>query len=660
MRLAQLLAHCLFLVLAAAATAQGTSPAPAPADDRLHTTRKSGRELVRLPKEEDAFGFVIFGDRTGGPAEGIKVLRQAVADANLMDPDLVMTVGDLVQGYNAREAWMAQAAEYREAMSALRMPWFPVAGNHDVYWRGEGRPAGEHEDDYEAVFGPLWYAFRHKQCWFVALYSDEGNPETGEKNFQKPECQRMSEEQFAWLQDVLQRARGARHVFVFLHHPRWLARYGDDWKKVHETLVAAGNVSAVFAGHIHRMRYDGNRDGIEYFTLAATGAHLEMDLPVAGYLHEFHVVTVRPEGIQVAALPVGTVIDPKEVTGEVSEDANLLDEKLTALAPRGLEFAADGSAEGLLQMDFTNPASRPVELTVTPLASGAWRFQPDHTHVVVPPGQTTTVSMVAARGPAGGEVPDLPRIDLGVDYLGRTLRFTMPKKQVDLALLPPSTLPDPGRTGKAVLRLDGRSDCLELPDSRFNLPDGPFTAECWVRGVDFSGRRALLAKTESSEYGIYLNDGRVEFSVFLGSAYATARTAPGLLAPGRWHHVACVFDGTELRSYLDGRLVASAAGKGKRKTNKLPLFVGADPDGKGFPTSFLDGDVDDLRIRTGAHYTGESFTPPPTLAADAQTILMLHCDTDAGPWTVDSSPTKAHPRRRGGAKCALESRTADR
>lgn len=658
MHIGRMLASCLLLALGTALGAQDQATKPT-SEPRLHTTRPAGRELIRLPKEDDAFGFVIFGDRTNGQPEGIEVLRQAVADTNLLDPDLVMTVGDLVQGYNGHDAWLAQAAEYRSVMDQLRMPWFPVAGNHDVYWRGEGKPVGEHEGNYEAVFGPLWYAFRHKQCWFIALYSDEGNPETGEKNFHKPECQRMSDAQFAWLQEVLQKARGANHVFVFLHHPRWLERYGDDWKKVHEALVAAGNVSAVFAGHIHRMRYDGNRDGIEYFTLATTGGNLDMELPQAGYLHEYHVVTVRPQGIQVATLPVGTVIDPKEITGDVSEDANRLDDKLVAANPRGLAFGKDGSAEGMMQADFTNPASRPVELTVTPLGSSAWTFQPDHTHVVIPPGATTTVSFVAARKASGGEAPDLPRLELAVDYFGRTLRFTLPRRQVAFAQEPPETLAAPAGAPDGVLRLSG-ADCLEVPSTRMKLPDGPFTIEAWVRGNDYAGRRALVTKTESSEYGIFVTDGRLETSVYLGNGYVTARTAEPVLVPGTWHHVAGVFDGAEVRCYLDGRLVARKAGSGKRKTNALPLLVGADPDGKGLPNSFLDGDIDDLRIRTGAHFRGERFDVPATTTVDADTLLLLACDADAGPWAIDSSPSKAHPWRRGSARCVLESRAASR
>ena len=45
--------------------------------ERVHTSRE-GKQLLQLPKEDDAFGFVVFGDRTGGPKEGIEVLKQVL------------------------------------------------------------------------------------------------------------------------------------------------------------------------------------------------------------------------------------------------------------------------------------------------------------------------------------------------------------------------------------------------------------------------------------------------------------------------------------------------------------------------------------------------------------------------------------------------------
>ena len=247
-------------------------PHPTTLDEsRFFTSRTSSVEIP-LPEEKDAFTFAVFGDRTGGPPEGIEILKDAVKDVNLFEPDMVMTVGDMIQGYNNTQAWIPQMREYKSVMSKLLCPWFPVAGNHDIYWRGEDRPFKQHETNYEMHFGPLWYAFEHKNCFFVALFSDEGNPQSGEKTFRDPDAQRMSPEQFSWLEKTLKQAKDADHIFLFLHHPRWLeGGYGEDWQRVHRLLAEAGNVRAVFAGHIHRMRYDGPQDGIEYVTLATVG-----------------------------------------------------------------------------------------------------------------------------------------------------------------------------------------------------------------------------------------------------------------------------------------------------------------------------------------------------------------------------------------------------
>ena len=149
--------------LSAVALAAVFLATPLLAQEAIHTTRSSSVDL-ELPKDDEGFVFVVFGDRTGGPAEGIAVLQEAVRDTNLLDPDLVMTVGDLIEGYNGQDLWMRQMAQYKSVMQGLNCPWFPVAGNHDIYWRGADRPENEHESNYEEHFGPLWYDFEHRNC----------------------------------------------------------------------------------------------------------------------------------------------------------------------------------------------------------------------------------------------------------------------------------------------------------------------------------------------------------------------------------------------------------------------------------------------------------------------------------------------------------------
>ncbi|MBL8842649.1 MAG: metallophosphoesterase [Planctomycetes bacterium] len=620
---------------------------------RFLTSRESP-VVLPLPLEDDAFLFAVFGDRTGGPAAGVQVLAQAVADVNVLDPDLVMTVGDLVEGYNETPQWLAQMREFKSIMGRLERPWFPVVGNHDLYWRGKGpAPEREHEADYEEHFGPLWYAFEHKGCWFICLHSDEDDPEKGDKTFNEPRGQKMSAEQFAWLDRTLQQAAGARHVFLFLHHPRWIGgNYGDDWQRVHRRLVEAGNVTAVFAGHIHHMRYDGARDGIEYFALATVGGSQEGIAPAAGWLHEYHLVMVRDGGIEVATLPVGTVIDPREVTGAISEEVRALAAALPRRVEGAARFAADRSwAE--LAVELKNPTTRPVEVTVAPRSADArWRFFPDHDHATLAPGEQRRVVLRTRHASA---LPDddvrAPELSLQVDYLGEARRFPLPERTLPIAI-DPASLPRAAPRGaleEQALALDGKSGRVRVESERLALPDGPFTVEGWFAARQHGPRVGLLCKTESSEFGLFVNDGTPEFLVHLAGAYVTVKSSAALPL-GDWHHLAALFDGEQLRLYLDGALVGQAAGRGARTQNDLPLLIGADVKKDGGAESFFAGRVDAVRISTGARYAGERFAPARELPIDAATLLALDMESSCGPWLLDGSLRAQAAERVGGAE----------
>ncbi|MCA9291759.1 MAG: metallophosphoesterase [Phycisphaerales bacterium] len=602
-----------------------------------------------LPHEDDAFTFAIFGDRTGGPADGVTVLAQAVRDVNQLEPDLVMTVGDLVEGYTRSAPWLEQMREFKGIMDRLLCPWFPVAGNHDIYWRGEGRPADEHESEFETHFGPLWYAFRHKDCWFIILYSDEANPETGERNFNKPECQVMSPAQYAWLEDTLDRAADARHVFVFLHHPRWLGgHYGADWVRVHRLLAAAGNVRAVFAGHIHRMRHDGVVDGIEYVTLATTGGWQDGTVPEAGFLHHFHLVTVRHNQIALAAVPVGGVMDVRAITGRVSEETTRLAGAPPLVQPR-VFLDASGDAAATIEVVYGNPVTRPVEVTMSPTSADShWRWTPDHVHRVLAPGTTATFRFDIRRD--DDRLDDAVRpleIEYLAEYLAESARFALPAARIEVDLTADVTIPPPATIDMAA-SFDGRDDVLEIASDLVPLPDGPLTLECWFNARRFGDRTGLVAKTESSEYGFFVSGGVPSFSIMLGARYAEARADHPMLETGRWYHLAGVYDGSETRLYLDGVRIATVVQSGPRRTNTRPLLVGADVDGRGRATSHFDGLIDAVRVSSVARYVGDRFVPMRRPDSDESTALLLNMDAISGLWVADGSGRGAHATRRGG------------
>jgi serine/threonine protein kinase len=107
------------------------------------------------------------------------------------------------------------------------------------------------------------------------------------------------------------------------------------------------------------------------------------------------------------------------------------------------------------------------------------------------------------------------------------------------------------------------------------------------------------------------------------------------LSRNKWHHIACVYDGTETRLYLDGSIRFSHPTKGKLGRGNSIGFVGAAWRPPETPRKGFVGYLDTLRVSKVARYFGESFEPPTgKLPTDGDTLLLYNFTEAPGSTTV--------------------------
>ena len=256
----------------------------------------------------DNFQFVIVADRTGGMRKGI--FDGAVDKVNLMQPEFVMSVGDLIPGKKTTESideintmWV----EFNSMVARLDMPFFYVSGNHDIY----NPLLGER---WTSQFGPSYYSFKYKDVLFIVLNSEFINNHENK-------WQGMHEAQLEWLKGVVAAEDDVRWTLVFLHEPMWNFKHDpvipDEYRPIHERWLEVEKAFerknlTLFAGHRHHYKKEIRNDH-EYFTLATTGAGSQLRGIEYGEFDHFLWVTMTDDGPVIANLLLDGVLDPDVV-----------------------------------------------------------------------------------------------------------------------------------------------------------------------------------------------------------------------------------------------------------------------------------------------------------------------------------------------------------
>jgi len=203
----------------------------------------------------DDFDFAILGDRTGDSVQG--VYEEAWREANLDHPAFAITVGDTIQGGDARtmeEQWEeadAILAPYRRYKILL------TPGNHDVWSEASARAY--------VVYSKrsLHYGFDYKQVHITVLDNSLSD--------------NLSAEELAFLETDLKAHEKQPVKFIFSHRPSWILQVvlGNPAFPLHQLAMHYG-VKYVIAGHIHQMLHF-DLDGVMYLSMASSGGHLRED-----------------------------------------------------------------------------------------------------------------------------------------------------------------------------------------------------------------------------------------------------------------------------------------------------------------------------------------------------------------------------------------------
>jgi hypothetical protein len=153
---------------------------------------------------------------------------------------------------------------------------------------------------------------------------------------------------------------------------------------------------------------------------------------------------------------------------------------------------------------------------------------------------------------------------------------------------------DNGKFGKAV-RFNGTSDYLAAPDSdSLDIKGDQLSIAAWVNRDVSGGTRHVVRKVADSGTGaIYMIRIQSETVRAILNTGGADITVQGVTAPAinEWIHVALVYDGTEARIYVNGKLdvAMSVTGAVTESNNELRI-------GRGEPAGYLQGMIDDVRL----------------------------------------------------------------
>ena len=297
---------------------------------------------LELNNSNDQFQFAIVTDRTGGLRPGI--FPDGVRKLNLLQPEFVMSVGDLIEGYTEDlDELNRQWNEFEGFIDQLEMPFFYTPGNHDITNKVM-------QDLWVEKFGKTYYHFVYKDVLFMCLNSEDQYRGAGRGTISTP--------QYEYIKETLEANQEVKWTLIFMHQPLWNQKNPERWPDVEKLLT--NRKHSVFVGHVHHYaKYDRNNG--KYFTLATTGGGSSLRGPQMGEFDHVTWITMTEEGPIMANLQLEGIWDENVSTEKTREYAlGLLESNPIQIEPL---FVSDATfKEGTIKFKITNDRDIPMHV----------------------------------------------------------------------------------------------------------------------------------------------------------------------------------------------------------------------------------------------------------------------------------------------------------
>lgn len=293
--------------------------------------------------DPSALRLALIGDRTGLARPG--VFEQAMRQVGWMQPELVISVGDLVEGYAGdRSTLEGEWQHIEQAIATLDRPFFFIPGNHDL-----GNDLAL--EIWKERRGTPWYHFIYKDVLFLCMDTEDPpapmpaemlqgfrqmaagmvtDPEGTEREFGEALARvnaerergdafggallnsaRFSKEQLDYFRRAIRDNPNVRWTFVLMHKPAWETP-NSGFSEI-ETLLAARPYT-VIAGHNHYYRHE-TRHGRDYITMGTAGAISHQEGP--GRMDHIAWVTLEADKApSIALIRLTGLLDPSGQSGQ--------------------------------------------------------------------------------------------------------------------------------------------------------------------------------------------------------------------------------------------------------------------------------------------------------------------------------------------------------